>query len=51
VDWSYLVAGALILAALALHGTLGAELGAEFGVHITADQLLARGIDPSEALP
>jgi hypothetical protein len=30
---------------------LGAELAAEFGVHITADQLLAAGADLKQALP
>jgi uncharacterized membrane protein len=36
---------------LGLHGTLGAQLAAEFGVHVSADQLLAAGVDPREALP
>ena len=31
--------------------TLGAELAGEFGVHITADQLLASGADLRQALP
>jgi uncharacterized membrane protein len=43
--------GVLLFAVLGLHGTLGAELAAEFGVHVTADQLLAAGIDLREALP
>jgi len=30
---------------------LGAELAAEFGVHVTADQLLADGLDPRQVLP
>jgi len=51
VQWSYLLVGLALFAVFALHGTLGAELGAEFGVHVTADQLLARGVDLREALP
>ena len=51
VQWTYLLVGLLLFAVMGLHGTLGAELAAEFGVHITADQLLARGLLPSEVLP
>ncbi len=51
VQWSYLLVGILLIALLGLHGTLGAELAAEFGVHVTADQLLAGGIDPRQVLP
>ncbi|MFN9872791.1 MAG: DUF2231 domain-containing protein [Cyanobacteriota bacterium] len=51
VQWSYLLVGLALFAVFALHGTLGAELGAEFGVHVTADQLLADGVDLREALP
>lgn len=51
VQWTYLLAGLLMFAVLAVHGTLGAQLAAEFGVHITADQLLAAGADLKEALP
>ena len=51
VQWSYLLAGLSIFALVGLHGTLGAELAAEFGVHITADQLLAAGANLKEALP
>ena len=51
VQWSYLLVGLALFAVFGLHGTLGAELGAEFGVHVTADQLLARGVDLREALP
>ena len=51
VQWSYLLVGLALFAVFALHGTLGAELGAEFGVHVTADQLLAHGVDLREALP
>jgi uncharacterized membrane protein len=51
VQWSYLLTGLVLFGVIGLHGTLGAELAAEFGVHITADQLLAAGADLREALP
>ena len=51
VQWLYLLAGLALFLVIGLHGTLGAELAAEFGVHVTADQLLAAGIDLREALP
>jgi len=51
VQWLYLLAGLSLFLVIGLHGTLGAELAAEFGVHITADQLLAAGADLREALP
>ncbi len=51
VQWSYLLAGLGIAVLMGLHGTLGAQLAAEFGVHITAAQLLAAGADLREALP
>jgi uncharacterized membrane protein len=36
VQWSYLLVGLGIMFLLYLHGTLGAQLAAEFGVHNTA---------------
>ena len=45
VDWGYLVAGLGIFAIMFVHGTLGAQLASEFGVHITADRLLRMGKD------
>ena len=51
VQWLYLLVGLGLFLVIGLHGTLGAELAAEFGVHITADQLLAAGADLHEALP
>jgi uncharacterized membrane protein len=51
VQWLYLLAGLALFLVIGLHGTLGAELAAEFGVHVTADQLLAAGADLREALP
>jgi uncharacterized membrane protein len=51
VQWLYLLAGLALFPVFGLHGTLGAELAAEFGVHISADQLLAAGANLQEALP
>jgi uncharacterized membrane protein len=47
VQWSYLLAGVAIMFILFLHGTLGAQLAAEFGVHNTADSLLRLGKNPN----
>ena len=43
--------GASMLMLMGLHGSLGAWLASDFGVHITADQLLAAGADLQEVLP
>ena len=51
VQWLYLLVGLAMFLLLGLHGTLGAQLAAEFGVHIAADQLLAAGADLHSALP
>ena len=51
VQWLYLLVGLALFLVIGLHGTLGAELAAEFGVHITADQLLANGAYLRDALP
>ena len=51
VQWLYLFAGLALFLVIGLHGTLGAELAGEFGVHVTADQLLASGANLKEALP
>ncbi|MBN3874414.1 MULTISPECIES: DUF2231 domain-containing protein [unclassified Nostoc] len=40
VQWIYLFAGIAIMFILYVHGTLGAQMAAEFGVHNTADNLL-----------
>ncbi len=45
VQWSYLAAGLIVFALMFVQGTLGAHLGGEFGVHVTADQLLQMGAD------
>jgi len=50
VQWSYLLVGLLIFGIMFIHGTLGAQLAAEFGVHNTADLLLQDGQDPNALL-
>jgi uncharacterized membrane protein len=50
VQWSYLLAGLGIFALMFAHGTLGAQLASDFGVHITADRLLHLGQDPNLVL-
>ncbi|NMG07549.1 DUF2231 domain-containing protein [Brasilonema sp. UFV-L1] len=50
VHWSYLASGFAIMFLLYLHGTLGAQLAAEFGVHNTADMLLRLGQNPNTLL-
>ena len=47
VQWGYLLAGMAIMFLMYVHGTLGAQLAAEFGVHNTADNLLRLGEDPN----
>ena len=48
VSWLYLLCGIGMLLVMGLHGSLGAWLASDFGVHITADQLLAAGADLQE---
>ncbi len=50
VQWSYLLAGLGIFALMFLHGTLGAHLGADFGIHVSADRLIRAGLNPNEQL-
>ena len=50
VTWSYLFSGTIILLIMGLHGSLGAWLASDFGVHITADQLLIKGNDLTSIL-
>lgn len=50
VQWGYLLIGLVIFFLMFLHGTLGAHLAGEFGVHNTADQLLRIGEDPNALL-
>ena len=50
VQWSYLASGMVILFLMFLHGTLGAHLAGEFGVHNTAAGLLRLSKDPGALL-
>jgi uncharacterized membrane protein len=50
VQWGYLVVGMAVMFLLYVHGTLGAQLAAEFGVHNTADYLLRAGENPNSFL-
>ncbi len=50
VQWIYLGTGIFIMFLMYVHGTLGAQMAAEFGVHNTADALLRLGEDPSTVL-
>lgn len=43
VQWSYLLVGIAMLGMLYVHGTLGAHLGEEFGIHVTAAKLIRDG--------
>ncbi len=45
VQLSYLAVGMAIMFVMYVHGTLGAQMAAEFGIHNTADQLLRIGQD------
>jgi len=47
VQWTYLLSGLFIMLLMYVHGTLGAHLAAEFGVHNTADMLLRLGKNPN----
>ena len=47
VQWSYLAVGVVMFGLLYLHGTLGAQMGDEFGIHNTAAHLLRQGEDPN----
>lgn len=50
VQWSYLLVGLIMFGLLFVQGTLGAQLGDEFGVHNTAAGLLRQGENPAEVL-
>ena len=47
VQLSYLLVGLVIMFVMYLHGTLGAHMAGEFGIHNTADNLLRTGQDPN----
>ncbi|ABA23184.1 conserved hypothetical protein [Trichormus variabilis ATCC 29413] len=50
VQWNYLLAGIAMLGILFVHGTLGGQMGSEFGIHVTAAKLLPEGAN-SNLLP
>jgi uncharacterized membrane protein len=50
VQWSYLAVGMAFLGILFVHGTLGAHLGGDFGIHNTAADLLRQGKNPNVLL-
>ena len=50
VQWSYLGAGLLIFVLMFAQGTLGAHLGGDFGVHVTADRQIYAGLNPNEEM-
>lgn len=50
VQWSYLAIGIALMGVLYLHGTLGAHLGEQFGIHNTAAHLLQQGQNPNQVL-
>ena len=50
VQWSYLVVGVLMFVFVFFHGTLGAQLGDDFGFHNTAGNLIRQGKDPNVVL-
>ncbi|MGH1393493.1 MAG: DUF2231 domain-containing protein [Trichormus sp.] len=47
VQWCYLLVGIGMLGILYVHGTLGGQLGGEFGIHVTAAKLVQEGVDPN----
>lgn len=47
VQWSYLLAGIAMFGILYVHGTLGGHMGSEFGIHVTAAELLRQGKNPN----
>ncbi|MEH2192999.1 MAG: DUF2231 domain-containing protein [Nostoc sp.] len=44
VQWAYLLAGIAIVGILFVHGTLGAQLGEEFGIHVTAANTISKNV-------
>ncbi|MEA5504167.1 DUF2231 domain-containing protein [Halotia wernerae UHCC 0503] len=50
VQWSYLLVGVVMFGILFVHGTLGGQLGDEFGIHVTAAQLVQKGKNPNVLL-
>ena len=50
VQWSYLLVGIVLLGIMYVQGTLGAQLGDEFGIHVTAANLLENSKNPNVQL-
>lgn len=50
VQWSYLLVGIAMLGLLYVQGTLGAHLGEQFGIHVTAANLVRQGQNPNLVL-
>ncbi|WP_341531106.1 DUF2231 domain-containing protein [Nostoc sp. UHCC 0302] len=50
VQWSYLLTGIVVMLIMFVHGTLGAQMATEFGIHNTADSLLRLGQDLNTTL-
>lgn len=50
VQFIYLFVGLFIMFLMYVHGTLGAHMAGEFGIHNTADNLLRMGQDPNALL-
>ena len=50
VLWTYLLIGVAIMGLMYVHGTLGAHLGGDFGIHNTAAGLLEEGRNPNDLL-
>lgn len=50
VQWGYLLVGIALLGILYVHGTLGAQLADEFGIHVTAANLVRQGKNPNTFL-
>ncbi len=50
VQLSYLLVGIVIMFIMYLHGTLGAHMAGEFGIHNTADNLIRMAQDPNTVL-
>jgi len=50
VQWSYLAVGTVMLGVLFVHGTLGAHLGGDFGLHNTAGNMVRQGENPNQLL-
>jgi uncharacterized membrane protein len=50
VQWLYLLVAIVVISIMYLQGTLGGQLGGDFGLHTTAADLLRQGKNPNEVL-